>query len=81
MKRLVSIITAMAVSLMVVGVAGADGIKGRLGLSGKAGFSVASDSKLSDSSSTKLVTDGGFAGGGGLIFGITDILAVEADVT
>lgn len=60
-----------------------DSIKGRLGITGKLGFLVPADS---DAVSTGVVigrahADVGFIGGGGFIFGITENIAAEFDIT
>ncbi|HEY6871372.1 MAG TPA: outer membrane beta-barrel protein [Geobacteraceae bacterium] len=57
----------------------ADSIQGRLGVTGKIGFAVPADSELNNG--TKISTDTGFIGGGGFIYGITDNIAVEFDIT
>lgn len=76
-------------TLLVAGVstAGADSIKGRLGVTGQVGFVAQSNSKYATDfattngiSDTTLKPEASFAGGGGLIFGLTDILALEAHV-
>lgn len=72
MKRCMSIVFMIILTAGTVGSAGAESIKGRLGATGRLGFIVPSDEPADAQS--------GFAGGGGLIFGITDILAAEADV-
>ncbi len=59
----------------------AESIKGKLGISGKVGFNVPSGTIVNDATSTDLKSDSGFTTGGGLVFGITDNLAIEADVT
>ncbi len=81
MKKFVYLFAAIAVSVMVVNTAGAEDIKGRLGISGKAGFNVPSGTIINNSSATELKSDSGFTTGGGLVYGITSWLAVEADVT
>jgi outer membrane protein len=81
MMKFVYSFTVIAVSVMLAGTAGAESIKGRFGISGKAGFNVPSGGIVNDSSSTKLDAGSDFATGGGLIYGIYDFLAVEADVT
>src|SRR5512133_520491 len=60
-----------------------DNIKGRLGVTGKLGFLVPADS---DAVSAGVVVgrghrDTGFIGGGGFIFGFTDRIAAEFDIT
>jgi outer membrane protein len=60
-----------------------DSIKGRLGITGKLGFVIPADN---DTVSTGIVigrahSDTGFIGGGGIIYGITDKIAAEFDIT
>ncbi len=79
MRRII-VLTIIALSLLV-GTAMAESINGRLGLTGKIGVVVplADDSTINGSSFW--LSDAGFAGGGGLMYGIGDYLALEADVT
>lgn len=81
MKKLSVLLCAAIISSMSVGVAGAESIMGRLGLYGKAGFNVPSGTIVNDASSTELKSDSDFTTGGGLVFGLTRSLAIEADVT
>jgi outer membrane protein len=81
MKKSLVFFIAVMISAMLACTAGAESIKGRLGISGKVGVNVPSGSELNDSTSTKVKSDSGFATGGGLVFGITNNLAIEADVT
>ena len=57
----------------------AESINGRLGLTGKVGGIVPTND--SDIKGVNFENSGGFAGGGGLIYGFTDSLAAEFDVT
>ncbi len=78
MRRII-VMTIIALAL-VAGNAMAESINGRLGLTGKLGVVV----PLADSTingSTFWLSDAGFAGGGGLMYGIGDYIALEADVT
>ena len=78
MKRIISL-TCLALALALgTGTALADSIKGRIGVTGRLGFYLPSDS---DFDNLKLESQAGFLGGGGLIYGITDNLAAEVDVT
>jgi len=71
----------MVVSLVLTaGVAMADGIQGRLGVTGRIGFLVPSDSEAFAVPSN-LNTDVGFVGGGGFIYGINKNIALELDIT
>jgi outer membrane protein len=70
-------------SAIAAGTNMSDSIRGRLGITGKLGFLVPADS---DAVSTGVVigrahTDVGFIGGGGFIYGITDNIAAEFDIT
>jgi len=64
--------------ILPTGTAMADSIKGRLGLTGRIGFAVPADS---DINGFIVNTDTGFIGGGGFIYGITDNIATELDIT
>lgn len=76
MRRIIAL-TVIALSL-VAGNAMAESINGRLGLNGKAGFIVPlKDGTINNS--TFWTDDVGFAGGGGIIYGIGDYFAVEAN--
>ncbi len=67
-----------AVLAMAAGAVHAEDIKGRLGVTGRLGFAVPADS---DAFGYNVSTDPGFVGGGGVIYGVTDNIALEADVT
>lgn len=72
---------AACVAAMLVlagGNAMADSIKGRVGVSGRIGFINPSNSDLNG---FREDTDAGFIGGGGFIYGFTDNLAMELDIT
>ncbi|RQW77198.1 MAG: porin family protein [Geobacter sp.] len=56
----------------------AESIAGRVGVTGRIGFFLASSSDFDD---RKLETDAGLVGGGGLIYGIDSNLAAELDIT
>jgi len=60
-----------------------DSIKGRFGISGRIGFLVPADSEAiaTDIVVGKSHSDVGFIGGGGFIYGITDNIAAELDIT
>lgn len=73
--------TALCFALMVAGGSGtalADSIKGRFGVTGRLGFIAPAENDFND---RKLETDAGFIGGGGVIYGVTDSLAAEIEVT
>ncbi len=78
MKKWCLLFSLGAVFALAAGVAQADDIKGRIGVTGKIGFVVPADS---DIAGFNVSTDTGFIGGGGLIYGLTDHVALEADVT
>ncbi|QEM67321.1 porin family protein [Geobacter sp. FeAm09] len=69
----------LALSLfLAVNPAMAGDIKGRLGVTGRLGFLVPADSELSGRNAS---TDTAFVGGGGFIYGITNNIAAELDIT
>ena len=72
MKRSAVIAVLMVLFSMCAGSVSAEGIGKRLGLTGQVGFSIPSQSDLN--------IDSAFVGGGGLIYGFNDILAIEAHV-
>jgi outer membrane protein len=80
MTRKLVVFSAAALLALTAGTAmAADSIKGRLGVTGRIGFSVPADGELNNG--TKISTDTGFIGGGGFIYGITDNIAAELDIT
>lgn len=76
-KKFALFCLAAAVSLSASTVM-AENIKGKLGATGRIGFIVPADS---DYGPYKVETDAGFAGGGGLIYGIDRNIAAELDIT
>jgi outer membrane protein len=56
----------------------ADSIQGKIGVTGKLGFQVNSDSEINGNN---VDTEVGFIGGGGIIYGIDNHFAAEFDVT
>lgn len=78
MKRVIAFVCLAATICLATGTAMADNIKGRLGVTGKVGFLDVSDGDLGD---RRIKPDTGFVGGGGLIYGVTDNVAAEFDIT
>jgi outer membrane protein len=78
MKKLIVFACLATAVSMTGGTALADSIKGRLGVTGKVGFLSPADNTAENSNNR---TDTGFVGGGGLLYGIDDHIAVELDVT
>lgn len=78
MKRFLTVVCLTVAVAGITGTALADSIKGRLGITGRLGFIAPAESDFDD---RKLEGDVGFIGGGGVIYGITDNLAAEIDVT
>jgi len=68
-----------AALILTAGSAMADNIKGRLGVTGKIGFIVPSNS--SSVATGVIGTNAEFIGGGGFIYGVTDNIAAEFDIT
>ncbi len=83
MKKMVVFACMTAVLALAVGTAMAESIKNRIGVTGRIGFLVPADSEaLTDFGVlSTLSTDVGFNGGGGFIYGITDNIAAELDIT
>ncbi|GAC1467645.1 MAG: porin family protein [Desulfuromonadaceae bacterium] len=83
MKKLIVFACLATVVYMTASTAMADSIKGRVGVTGRIGFLVPADNTADNAPffyrSNK--TDTGFIGGGGLIYGIDDHIAIELDVT
>ena len=77
-KRLVILTLLLAVSLAASN-ALADSIGNRLGITGRIGFIVPSNN--SNIAFSAIGTNTDFIGGGGLIYGITDHIAAEIDIT
>ncbi|MBP1751300.1 MAG: OmpW family protein [Geobacteraceae bacterium] len=80
MKKLFILACSVSVLVLLSGAAFADSIKGRIGVTGRLGFLIPSDSDVYDAP-YELDTDVGFIGGGGLIYGITKNFAAELDIT
>jgi outer membrane protein len=81
MKKYLILYVAIISFVLTSGTAkAADSIQGRIGVTGKIGFLVPSDSEEFTTPSN-LDTDVGFIGGGGFIYGITRNLAAEFDIT
>ena len=74
------IISCILSLVLLTSTAMAESINGRLGITGKLGFTVPlKDLEVGGADAGK--HDTGFAGGGGLIYGLGDNFALEADVT
>ncbi len=80
MKKLLVLVCAVSCMLLTTGVAMADSINGRVGLTGRFGILVPADSEWGYGYGT-IEADPGFIGGGGLIFGLPNNFALELDVT
>lgn len=79
MKKLLVFVCALSCMLLTAGVATADSINGRVGLTGRFGFQVPADSESRYYGTIE--TDAGFIGGGGLILGLPNNFALEFDAT
>jgi outer membrane protein len=85
MRRFI-VFSAVALTF-IAGNAKAESIKGRLGITGQLGFIVPDNSRYTADfvnsnglATDTLKADGGFTGGGGLIYGLTDNWALDAHV-
>ena len=81
MKKLIILACLTASVSLAAGTVLADSIKGKLGVSGKIGFLVPADNEPNLVVRTKNGTDVGFIGGGGFLYGITDQVAAEFEIT
>ena len=78
MKKLLVLVCFAATVSLTTGIAMADSIKGRVGITGKIGILASGDSDYGD---RRIKPDVGLIGGGGFIYGINDNFAAEVDVT
>jgi outer membrane protein len=78
MKKLIVFACLATTISMSAGMAMADSIKGRVGVTGNIGFLIPADN---DSDFLRNRTDVGIIGGGGFIYGFDDHIAAELDVT
>src|SRR5512135_3082932 len=81
MKKVFVLVCALSFMLLAETGVRADGfnsINGRIGVTGRIGFSLSADSVMNNSG---FKTDTAFIGGGGFIYGITDCFATELDIT
>ena len=74
MKKFFFSAALIAVLTVAAGSALADNIKGRLGVTGRLGFIVPADNG-------SVSTDTGIIGGGGFIYGLTNDVALDLDIT
>ncbi|MBI1922212.1 MAG: porin family protein [Geobacter sp.] len=79
MRKCLLTVTVLVALVATTGSAMAESIKGKHGVTARGGFLIPADSKLDVGE--KLEADTGFAAGVGVIYGITDNLAAEVDVT
>jgi len=83
MKRNVIAVFLLSICWLSADPAFADSIKGRFGISGRIGFLVPADNE-EIATGTVIGTsrsDVGFIGGGGLVYGITDNIAADLEIT
>lgn len=79
MKKIIAVVAMVLATTMTVDLAAAENLTGKLGATGRIGFTVPADSNWQVAG--PLSSDTGFIFGGGLLYGITRNLAAEADVT
>ncbi len=79
MKKIFLAFAAVLSLTLFAGQASADSIKNRLGVTGRIGFIVPSDS--TELATGTIGTNTDFIGGGGFIYGVTREVAAELDVT
>lgn len=82
MTRKLVVFCAAALLTLAAGAAMADSIQGRLGVTGRIGFIVPADGEaVGTGVAVSRNSDVGFIGGGGFIYGVTDNIAAELDIT
>jgi outer membrane protein len=79
MKKIFVRLSLLVVVILVASNSIADSIKNRLGITGRVGLIVPSDSREIATGTVGTNTD--FIGGGGLMYGITENIAAEMDIT
>jgi outer membrane protein len=80
MKKTIIFYCLVVSLVLTAGSAMADSIQGKLGVTGRIGLLVPTDSEAFATPSN-LNTDVGFIGGGGLIYGLNKNIALELDIT
>ncbi|GFO56191.1 hypothetical protein GMSM_31980 [Geomonas sp. Red276] len=82
MKKLIVLAACVLLTALVAGNAAAEELRGRVALNARFGLINPSNSQMADRDGTLLVsTDPGIIGGGGLLFGVDDNIAIEIDIT
>ena len=83
MKKLLLAAACAALMAFSAGNAAADGLRGRLAVTGRLGITNPADSERNNLAGERVIvsSDAGFIGGGGLLLGVDDNIAVEVDVT
>lgn len=82
MRKFSLMATCVVLTAVLAGNAMADDLRGRLAITGRLGVTNPANSEF-DSGLGKLIvsTDAGFIGGGGILFGVDNNIAMEIDVT
>ncbi|MSM40422.1 MAG: outer membrane beta-barrel protein [Geobacter sp.] len=78
MRKFLTVSCLCVLVALAASQAQAQSIKGKLGVTGRIGFTIPADS---DFGPYKIETDAGFIGGGGFIYGIDNNFAAEIDIT
>lgn len=81
MKKVILGLVMAALTAGAAGTAAAENLEGKIGVTGRLGFTLPADSEWNGATGTKLTGDIGFIGGGGLLFGVTRNVAVEVEAT
>lgn len=82
MRKLVILMACAVLTASLAGNASADGIRGRLAVTGKIGITNPADSERNGTEGKLVVSsDAGLIGGGSLLFGIEEDVALELGVT
>lgn len=82
MQRFVLLVACALLTALVAGNAAADELRGRVAVSGRIGVTNPANSEKASPAGTLVVsTDAGIIGGGGVLYGVDDNVALELDVT
>jgi outer membrane protein len=82
MKKFVLVAVCAALTALLAGNATAEELRGRVAVTAKLGITNPADGESSISEGKLIIpTDAGVIGGGGILFGVDDNLAMELDVT
>ncbi|UFS71626.1 porin family protein [Geomonas sp. RF6] len=82
MRKLFTVLACTALTVLLAGNLWAQDLQGRVAVTGRIGAMIPADG-TADVPAGKVIidTDAGFVGGGGVLFGVNEEIAIEMDVT